>query len=183
MDDIRFIFEERRTVQACAVLMGSSRRENYTKLLKLLYLADRASILETGSPITGSSFVSMKNGPVLSEVYECIKGDPVSSTWDRYMQRDGYNLSLREEPGDDELSDYDVALLGRLRDEHRSRGYSAMIDYVHALPEWKDPAPSKVAPLSVATVLSRGGCSADEILDVARTQAYMAGVDRLLAVR
>ncbi len=44
------------------------------KLLKLMYLADRASLIETGFPITGDAIVAMDKGPVLSTTYDRLKG-------------------------------------------------------------------------------------------------------------
>lgn len=54
-------------------------RLNYTKLIELLYLADREMINQTGYPITGDSYCLVKNGPVLSRVYDLIRGDKVTN--------------------------------------------------------------------------------------------------------
>jgi uncharacterized phage-associated protein len=43
------------------------------KLLKLMYLADRKSLLETGVPITGDSISALDKGPVLSQTYNRLK--------------------------------------------------------------------------------------------------------------
>ena len=37
----------------------------YIKLIKLMYLADRRCLIETGFPITGDRMVSMPKGPEL----------------------------------------------------------------------------------------------------------------------
>lgn len=38
---------------------------SYLRMLKLLYLADRESLKETGHTITGDRVVAMEHGPVL----------------------------------------------------------------------------------------------------------------------
>lgn len=182
MSQLAFKFDELRTVQACAILMKPTvGPENYTKLLKLLYLADRRSILETGGPITGSSMVSMANGPVLSEVYDCIKGEPSGSIWDAHIARIGhYNVALLKNPGDSELSDYDVMVLQGLAEKHRRDNYSRMITIVHGLPEWRHPKPAKVATLRPTDILLAEGESPEVISAIAKQAAYHQAVDGLV---
>ena len=51
-------FSTKRAAQAVAVLLRAApdSRMDYRKLMALLYIADRESIKETGSPITGDSY-------------------------------------------------------------------------------------------------------------------------------
>ena len=71
---MEFFFDERKAAQAASVLLDRHEgRMPYIKLLKLLYLADREALIETGLPITGDRFVSLKFGPVLSRVLDLIK--------------------------------------------------------------------------------------------------------------
>ena len=69
----RFSFEKR--LQAAGVLLGlDGDRMERIRLLKLLYIADRELLAETGRTITGDRVVAMDHGPVLSQVYDLIKG-------------------------------------------------------------------------------------------------------------
>lgn len=180
-NELRFLFAEGRAVQASALLMrAADGRENYTKLLKLLYLADRRSLIETGRPITGASVVNMAHGPVLSEVYECIRDKPGGGLWDRHIRTDGYDVELIEDPGDDKLSDYDVAVLSELAEQYKAASYSYMIDIVHKLPEWRSPAPAKVASLPAADILRASGESDETICGQSKRVAYLESVDKLL---
>jgi uncharacterized phage-associated protein len=181
--ELRFRFDERRAVQAAAVLLREAGgTENYTSILKELYLADRQSLIETGQPITGSTFVSMANGPVLSEVYNCIKGEVevADSLWDHCIRTQGYNVELVEDPGDDQLSDYDVGVLTDLAKKYKRVSYTHLIDVVHGLPEWKHPKPAKVAPLPAADILRAVGENDEAISDRAKRAKYLAAVDRLI---
>jgi len=71
-----FHFSTKKIIEAGAVLLGcrSQRRMSYLRLLKLLYMADRESLKETGWPIIGTQPVAMDYGPVHSEVYDLVKG-------------------------------------------------------------------------------------------------------------
>lgn len=53
-DRIRFVFNERKAVQAAAYLLKlNGGRMGSTRLLTLMYLADREMLLRTGRTITG----------------------------------------------------------------------------------------------------------------------------------
>src|SRR5579871_6725290 len=52
-------------------------------LMKLMVIAERRCMAETTSLITGAEFVSMQNGPVLSDVLDLMKGQTPSTLWNR----------------------------------------------------------------------------------------------------
>ncbi|MCA6072137.1 MAG: SocA family protein [Endomicrobium sp.] len=54
------------------VLAKYDYRLNYTKLVKLLYISDRECLDKWGFAISGDSYHSMKQGPVLSRLYDFI---------------------------------------------------------------------------------------------------------------
>ncbi|MCL2726679.1 MAG: Panacea domain-containing protein [Polyangiaceae bacterium] len=179
IDELRS-FDELRSVQACAVLLRKAGgASNYTRILKLLYLADRRSLQETGQPITGAHFVNMPLGPVLSEVYECIKEDSTGGLWDQYIVTKGRDIHLIKDPGDGELSDFDVDVLTDLAEQYAQASYSTMINVVHKLPEWTDPSPKKVAPLYMVDVLLALGDDEETIVAHAITSAHVDGVKKL----
>src|SRR3954451_19324827 len=100
----RFHFE--RTLQASAHLLRlDGKRMGYLRLLKLLYIADREWLAETGDSITGDRALAMKNGPGLSPVYDLIRGDAAQSgQWDDFIHKDGYTVALVKDPGRGDLS-------------------------------------------------------------------------------
>lgn len=70
-------FSVERTAQAAGILLQAEEghRMKYIRLLKLLYVADRESIRQSGFPITGDNVYAMRNGPVLSTTYNLLKGE------------------------------------------------------------------------------------------------------------
>jgi uncharacterized phage-associated protein len=85
---MRFVFNERKAAQMAAHLLDlSGRSMKYLQLMKLMYLADRTALLEKGRPISGDRYVSMKFGPVLSEVLDLLRDEPQSSDtpWFEYI--------------------------------------------------------------------------------------------------
>jgi len=145
---IRFRFDEAKTAQAAAhLLMRHGGKLPHTRLIKLLYLADRQALLETGMTITGDKMVSMDRGPVLSNVYDLIKGKASGEPWSRLLASSGHwILSLREEePPTDELSSYELCVLDNVDERFGDMDLKLLIPYLHqACGEWQDPKGSSI---------------------------------------
>jgi uncharacterized phage-associated protein len=161
-----FEFDLKKALQATAVLLrlaGTSRTANYMRLIKLLYLADRRSLQETGRPITGDRPVALERGPVLGRVLDLIRGKHARSPeWARYVETDGYHVRLLEDPGNGELSPYEVELLQAIWDEHRAKDEWDLVRETHELPEWKKNDPgSSSKPIPLADILEAVGRSGD----------------------
>src|SRR5437899_2065419 len=109
---MRFAFNEKKATQAAAyLLVRHGNRMNKMVLLKLLYLADRASLVECGQPITGDRMVSMPHGTVLSMVLDRLNagGLEQGSPWaETISPPEGYDVRLIGSPGTDELSRYEL---------------------------------------------------------------------------
>ena len=79
----------------------------YIKLIKLMYLADRTSILEADYPITGDTFYALKKGPIVSRVMNFIRGKKRDATWSGHFTTSGHSIELTDDPGNDDLSEKD----------------------------------------------------------------------------
>ena len=132
----RFNFE--KSLQAAGVLLSlDGHRMERIRLLKLLYIADRELLAETGRTITGDRAVAMNHGPVLSQVYDLIKGHALkSSEWDRYIYTDNRSVQLLVDPGRDELSRREFEKLAEVTDRYRDVDDWSLSDATHGFPEW-----------------------------------------------
>src|SRR6266481_1622930 len=113
---VGFHFNALKTMQAIAALLHfhGTKEMSYLRLLKLLYIADRESLKETGRPITGDQVVAMEHGPVLSGVFDLIKGEHSAwSVWSEFFKKNGYRVEMVRDPGNGKLSKYET---GKLRD-------------------------------------------------------------------
>lgn len=170
---IRFVFNERKTAQAAAYLLRlNGGRMKYMKLLKILYLADRESLLRTGRPITGDCYVSMDNGPILSKTYDLVAEDPEDPArpWFEYIAPpQDYSVEMRKsEPESDELSPFEIGLLGDLFERFKDVDQFALARLTHSIcPEWRDPKGSSL-PIAPEEILRVGGRSEEEIERIVR---------------
>src|SRR6516165_6657778 len=144
---LRFHFE--RTLQASAHLLRlDGKRMGYLRLLKLLYIADREWLAETGEPITGDRACAMKYGPVLSSVYDLIKGNgSKAGVWDDHIHTDGYAVELVADPGRGELSKGIVEKLTEVTERYRDIDDWELSERTHEFPEWIEHYHGDAAPI------------------------------------
>ncbi|HQU41243.1 MAG TPA: DUF4065 domain-containing protein, partial [Pirellulales bacterium] len=76
-----FRFNPVKTIQAVAFLLRRepARRMNYMRLLKILYLAERAILAESGKPLTGSPVLATPRGPLFADVLGLIRGQHIAT--------------------------------------------------------------------------------------------------------
>lgn len=172
MGEMRFYFNERKASQAAAYLIRRqpARSVSLLKLIKLLYLADRRALTETGVTITRDKIVVMKHGLVLSNIYDKTKEDGSEpDEWFQYMTAKENNcIGLTEggwdetEDSIDELSEYETSVLDAIDAEYGRMTPWQLRDITHALPEFTDPGDSSI-PIDPAEVLRHSGMSEEDV--------------------
>jgi len=181
-----FGFDRRKAIQAVAFLLKQrpERRDSYGRLLKVLYIADRESIKETGTPITGDRFVAMEHGTMLSHLYD-LAARKVSSQilagsdhreWNKYITPIGAHvIRLIADPGDGALCEYEVKKLNEVADRYRDYTFGDMKNVTHNLPEYHDPGKtSKLISLRDFLCAVGMGGAADGIIEEAKHSASLA---------
>lgn len=181
---IQFTFKPQKAVQAAAFLLKlHGKPMRYLLLLKMLYIADRISLQRIEQPITGDNYTSMKYGPVLSNVYDLIKGklaEDASSIWSEFIsERDGYEVSLLKDPGTDELCEEEEGILTDVYNELGHRNPFVVAEWTHLFPEWQDPHGSAI-PILVEDILQHVGKSPEEIEEIQGLAAREAYLDKVL---
>ena len=158
---MRFVFDERRAAQAAARLLDKhGGTMPWLKLVKLLYLADRAALVEGGAPITGDRFVSLRHGPALGRVLDLIRDDcpAEDSIWHGYVVRERFDARLVDNADNEWLSEYNMGILDGVFEAYGCLGEWDVVARTHALPEWKDPGDSAI-PIEPEDILRYSGYS------------------------
>jgi uncharacterized phage-associated protein len=137
---MNFRFDYHKTLQASGVLLGlDANRMAYIRLLKLLYIADREWLAEAGRTITGDEAVAMKNGPVLSRVYDLIKGvAPRADDWVEHIRKVDYSVELKKDPGRGKLSKGEIEKLTEVSERYRAMDDWELSEHTHEFPEWRN---------------------------------------------
>ncbi len=178
-------FREDKATQAAALLLGlRGQAMSYLKLLKLMYLADRAALLQLGSPITFDDYVCMDNGPVLSRTYSAITVEPDPqhpSYWSAYISAPkNYEVELLGKVvPNDQLSPAEEDVLRTVFTQYGRLSRWELVDVTHSLPEWRDPEGSTL-PIEYRHILQAEGWPDDEIRDLVEAIVAEASARELL---
>jgi uncharacterized phage-associated protein len=183
-----FRFNQQKAIQAVAFLLKQkhdhSKTDNYMRVLKLLYFADRQSIKETGSSITGDKFVAMEHGPTLSKLLDLVKQQDFNyqTEWDKYIQRDGYEISLIQDPGNSKLCRYEIDLLRKIWEENKELGEFDVAKKSEEFTEWQKNDPGNSSkPIPLKDMLIAMGC--DNLLaEIEAAAAEERAADHLFKV-
>jgi hypothetical protein len=186
-------FNERRTTQTAAgFLKLADGRLNYMVLIKLLYLADRAALLNWGAPLTGDTYLSMRWGPVLSATHDLIteaapEDEEAKSFWRTHVAKDGYDVVLSRDPGDDELSQADEELIAKVFGKYYAKFKELgsnpfrFCEYLHTiLPEYRTAEQGQSFGLDHHDILVAGNKSTEDIREV---ESLLSGVGQMQRVR
>lgn len=180
-----FRFGTRKIVEAVAVLLQSShrRRMGRLRLLKLLYIADRESLRETGRPIAGTKLVAMDLGPVHGEVYDLIKGSGSGEEiWSRFFQSVGIDVKLITDPGVCHLSEYEIAKLNEIAAAYRDTSDGKLSAITHDFEEWiANHKPESSKPIPMSDVLRAVGREEDEE-SILKDAKHVAAANKLFGV-
>ena len=182
---MRLPFNEKKATQAAAYLLRlRGGRMSYMKLIKLLYLADRISLIRRGRPITTDRYVSMDRGPVLSRTLNLITEDrdpAAPSFWAECItEPSNYEVELKSDPGADELSQSEERLLEEIFAEHGRKSRWELVKLTHDLPEWQDPDGGAL-PIEYAAILKAGGQTPEEIQSIVGDMEETGALTSILA--
>jgi hypothetical protein len=156
--DVQFIFDIRKAVAAtgylCELNGGSI---DMLKCIKMLYMADRKALVEWHRPITGDAFWSLENGPIVSRIYDLIRGKiggPEMEIWRAvFNPKEGDTVSVKPgvKPNTKHLSQREKKALEEAYARIQPLSIGEVIDLVHRFPEWKDPGKSSI-PIDPKTI-------------------------------
>jgi uncharacterized phage-associated protein len=138
------------TEAACLFLERGGGQMSIMKLVKLLYLLDRLSLDRRGAPVVGGDYLSMRNGPVTSEVLDLVNAGRLmgerDQRWEQCISdRTNHEVKL-------ELSDAEVGLLDEIWGEHGGKNHWQLVEWCHShCKEWT-PVTNGCAPIAVEQV-------------------------------
>ena len=115
---MKFRYNSLKAIQAGSIVLHRLKENvSFKKIKQLLYLADRSSLIEWGSPMTGETFVNTSDGPALTNGCEWASTD----------------MDI------DELSRYETNTLEKLCDIYSEYKDNEMTKLFHSLVERKNP--------------------------------------------
>lgn len=180
-------FDEAKATQlACLVLKLRGGRMHYIKLVKILYLIDREAFSRWGFPVTNDTYVSMDNGPVVSNILNLITDDKPKPIWSTFISppMGDYEIELLNnapKASTDKLSRAEEKLVQEIYNQvgHRNR-WDIIHNVMHTLPEWKNPEGSSI-PIHIREILEAVGTDPDEVRATLRELKTVASAEESLS--
>lgn len=108
------------------------------KLMKLVYLADKAHFLRTGIPITGDRLCAMPWGPAPSLTLNAIDGELQPQHVFKFIHTEDVWVSLRAKPADVVLSASELQTLNEVIKQHGHKPAWSLVKETHRLPEYEN---------------------------------------------
>jgi len=147
---------------------------SYLRLIKLIYIADRETVSETGKPISGGRQVVMDHGPVHSRMLDMIHGiDICSPDWQQFICREGYQVKLVRDPGIDRLTKYEARKLEDVFARFADSDDWEIVRHTHDFPEVvkNRPQSGSVKDIPLEDLLEAVGLSSSAASIVADIEA------------
>ena len=150
---MNFRLDLNKAIAATAYLIQKAEgRYDVFVLIKTLYYADRKGLVKYGRTITGDKFVSMDKGPVVSNIYDLIKGKQIRghpqalAQWRKFIsERESHLLRIKTMPEMGYLSVREMELLDEAFKTISEIPAYWLADWTHQVfPEWKDPTGSSL---------------------------------------
>jgi hypothetical protein len=176
--EMGFPFDQQKATEVATQFLKLEKGSiNVMKLVKLIYLLDRESIRQRGIPVIGGAYLSMKNGPVTSEILDLINSGSLwncETNWERFISdRQGHIVELSKDPGTEHLSEFELALIGELFAKHQKHDQWAMRDWCHVhCGEWL-PLQEGREHISLAKLAEEVGRDPLEVLENAAEQTFL----------
>lgn len=149
-------------------------RLNYTKLIKLIYIADRICLQRYNFAISGDKYCSMKQGLVLSNLYEFINKQN-NIEFNSLFIKNNYDLiSIPENKYPyDELCEAEINILDEVDEKYHDYDWKRLVDdVVHKFPEWDKRAERDNTSIDLHkyVLLEKLGKSKEEIKSILETE-------------
>jgi uncharacterized phage-associated protein len=144
MTHIKFPFDTNKALQAVLwLLCRNNGAMNKLKLVKLVFLADRAHLVKYGRPIVGGNYFAMDHGPVSSELLNTLNAAKTTHSKAPIQAGPAHMIKAAESPDERYLSESDLTTLD---DIYRKFGHLdgfTLRDLTHKLKAYKKNTPQK----------------------------------------
>ncbi|MCL2312780.1 MAG: Panacea domain-containing protein [Firmicutes bacterium] len=77
------VFNLEKSLQVVLYVANRLQRKDFHKIFKVIYFADREHLSKYGRPITGDTYIAMKDGPVpskIDDIFKAVRGDSFFSS-------------------------------------------------------------------------------------------------------
>jgi hypothetical protein len=140
-------YDETKATQVAAFLLRQNDGcMNLLKFIKIMYNIEREALKRWSYPVTHSNICSMREGQVLSEIYDNTKPKKHRPVWNEYIDtnRKTNTVSLKKECPVGKLCKAEVDLIREIYQRDKDKSINLLVDEHHKYPEYVDPGDSSI---------------------------------------
>lgn len=180
---MNFPNQGKKATQAVARLIEKSGAPiDYLRLSKLVYLADRESILRRGVPIVGGHYFSMRKGPTIGEVMDFVNRRNAPQWKEMISPRFVNEIRLLGKAEYGALSQSELNILDSVVAQHSQSTTEELVEWCHQnCPEYEQVPPGKRKPIEVESILKGAKKGKRQIQKILQEAAEIEEMDELLA--
>jgi Protein of unknown function (DUF4065) len=179
---VNFPNNAKKSAQAVARLIDASGCPiDYLRISKLIYLADRESIISRGIPIVGGHYFSMRKGPTIGEVMNFVGHRDAPGWKETISPRFGNEVRLIGAPEYGSLSKSELEILDKTVKTHSGRTTDELVVWCHKnCPEYEEVPHLRRKPIEVESILKGVNKSAKKIQKLVAEARELEELDALL---
>jgi uncharacterized phage-associated protein len=163
------------------ILQRSGGKTSYLRLVKLVYLADRESIVKRGIPIAGGSYFLMRKGPVIGEIMNFAKQRNAPNWRETISVRRGHEIALKTIPTFHLLSPRELQIVDEVVAQHAHQDVDELVQWCHDnCPEVENVTAGR-REISIEQILSAERLSPDRIQTTVKDLESLEGLTSLFA--
>ena len=160
------IFDFKRTLASVAYILNKENGTmSYSRLLSLMYIAERDFLLEKGYSLTGDTIYISNEGPVLTFISRLLRGDDTQAyLWEEFLETDMSSpnriVSLIRDPGNSFLSRAKIRIIDAVYSRVGAFSEEELKQYIFSLEECKPYKYTEMPKLLTAEeILTANNCS------------------------
>jgi uncharacterized phage-associated protein len=151
-------------------------------LNKLMYYAERQSLVKSGQPIFFDKLYSAPYGPIVSSVNDGIDSSsyPFKNLWSKHLNLKGNDVILVEEADNSVLSPFEDRIIEEIYKKFKNYSFTRLKNFFHGLPEHKET--NSREDISYEDVLAAEGLGQEYISEVMRELSYLSFFDNQISI-
>ena len=141
------LYDETKATQVAGFLLKQNDGcMNLLKFTKIMYNIEREALGRWSHPVTYSTICSMREGQVLSEIYDNTKPNRHRPIWKECIDtnRETNTVSLKKESPVGKLCRAEINLIKEIYQRDKDKSPGQLVNEHHKYPEYVDPGDSSI---------------------------------------
>lgn len=167
------LFDKQRLTEILLYILNKTKGLDYYHVFKVIYFANIAHLAKYGFPMVSDEFCALRDGPVPSILYDCLKGNSFCDKELKSMLAESiakgkddayYMLEAKRHADEAYLSKSDFEVLDKSISENANLSYGDLRSKSHGK-EWERAFAGKGRKVMDVVGMAKDGMASDEMIE------------------